>query len=46
MFRIGAEVFTHDEEKSGRLVKFAVDPHSREVTDLVIDGGLLGAKIG
>ena len=44
MFRIGAEVFTSDEERAGRLASVVIDPHSKEVTDFVIDRGLIGGE--
>lgn len=43
MYKIGANVFCTDEQ-IGKLIKVAVDPHTRRVTDLVIEKGLFSKE--
>jgi uncharacterized protein YrrD len=40
-FKRGAEVYTSDGQKAGRLDRVVIDPMSKEVTDLVITRGFL-----
>ena len=39
-YRIGTEVVCEG-EKCGRLGKLVVDPHTRRVTDLIVNQGIL-----
>ncbi|MCD6291625.1 MAG: BON domain-containing protein [Anaerolineae bacterium] len=43
MFKIGADVYCTD-GRAGRLVKVVVDPHTRRVTDLIVEKGFLQKK--
>ncbi len=43
MFKIGADVYCVD-GRAGRLVKIVVDPHTRRVTDLIVEKGFLQKK--
>ncbi len=43
MYRIGAKVFCRDGE-AGKLIKVAIDPHTRRITDLIVERGLLLAR--
>ena len=40
-FDVGARVYCADEEACGRLHKVVVNPHTREVTDLIVERGFL-----
>ncbi len=40
MYKIGADVYCTD-GRAGRLVKVVVDPHTRRVTDLIVEKGFL-----
>lgn len=43
MFKLGADVYCLD-SKVGTLVKLVVDPHTRRISDLVIERGLVRKK--
>jgi osmotically-inducible protein OsmY len=40
MFKIGADVYCTD-GRAGRLIKVVMDPHTRRVTDLIVEKGFL-----
>ncbi len=40
MYKIGADVYCTD-GRAGRLIKLVVDPHTRRVTDLIVEKGFL-----